>query len=143
MRGAIIFGFIAAGLVSGTDADAWEFSPSPICTVTDNGSDTDLKLTYDGALYTLELTHPEGWTNAEIFAIRFAPNGPFIQTTLHQITGSTLSVSDTGFGNVLTGLQNNVIAQALLGETIHEIALDGAFDPVEKLKNCEPGAALS
>lgn len=143
MRGAITFGFVAASLVFGTGADAWEFSPSPICTVTDNGSDTDLELTYDGALYTLKLTLPEGWANAEIFAIRFAPNGPFIQTTRHQITGKTLSVSDTGFGNVLTGLQNNVTAQAILGETIYEIALDGAFDPVEQFKNCEPGIALS
>ena len=133
---------IIAGLI-GSPALAWDFSTSPICTVINRGSDTSLKLTFDGELYVLRLSHLEGWQNAKVFAIRFAPNGPFIQTTRHQIDGQTLSVSDAGFGNVLKGLQNNQVAQVLLGETVRDIDLSGAYTPFENFKNCKPGAALS
>jgi hypothetical protein len=143
MRALVALAFVTAGFGPTTDAHAWEFSTEPICTVTDAGSQTALKLTYDGTIYTLHLTHSDGWASADIFAIRFAPNGPFIQTTRHQINGTTLSVADTGFGNVLTGLQINQTAQAMLGETIRDITLEGAFKPVEKFKSCKPHVALS
>mgnify|MGYP000046903108 FL=1 len=142
MRGLLCAALVIVGLTS-SPALAWEFSISPICTVTDRGSDTGLKLTFDGELYALHLSHIEGWQNAEVFAIRFAPNGPFIQTTWHQIDGQTLSVSDAGFGNVLKGLQDNQVAQVLLGKTFRDIDLSGAYTPVENFKNCKPGAALS
>ena len=142
MRQFLRAALIIARLI-GSPSLAWDFTTSPICTVTDRGSDTGLKLTFDGELYALHLSHLEGWQNAEVFAIRFAPNGPFIQTTWHQIDGQTLSVSDAGFGNVLKGLQDNQVAQVLLDETFREIDLNGAYTPVENFKNCKPGAALS
>jgi len=126
-----------------TALPAWEFTSTPLCKVTDSSSETDLKLTYDGSLYTLELAHPDGWKNAEVFAIRFAPNGPFIQTTRQVITGNSLSVADAGFGNVLIGLQNNQVAQAILGDVVRTIDLTGASEPIEAFKRCEPQAALS
>ncbi len=114
-----------------------------MCTVTDATSQTALKMTFDGQIYALHLTHPDGWVNADVFAIRFAPNGPFIQTTRHEINGNTLSVADAGFGNVLRGLQINQLAQVMLGDTARQIDLNGAFEPVEAFKNCKPEAALS
>ena len=142
MRGVVAL-TLTAFFALNSAAQAWEFSPTPICTVTDEGSDTALKLTYDGALYALHLTHPEGWGDADIFAMRFLPSGPFIQTTRHQITGNTLSVVDSGFGNVLTGLQINQIAQVILGDIKRNITLNGAEAVVEEFRRCKPDAALS
>ena len=69
MLGLLRAALVIVGLTS-SPAFAWEFSISPICTVTDRGSDTGLKLTFDGELYALHLSHLEGWQNAEVFEIR-------------------------------------------------------------------------
>jgi len=142
MRQFLRAALIIAGLI-GSPSLAWDFTTSPICTVTDRGSDTALKLAFDGEFCVLHLSHLEGWQNDEVFAIRFAPNGPFIQTTRHQIDDQTLSVSDAGFVNVLKSLQDNQVGQVLLGETVRNIDLSGAYPPVENFKNCKSGAALS
>ena len=122
---------------------AWDFSSLPICTVSDEGSATALTVTFDGTLYALDLENPEGWPEAAVFAIRFIPNGPVIQTDKHRIRGNVLSVIDNGFGNVLIGLQFNHTAQIILGDTVREIDLKGADEPVEAFRNCKPDASLS
>jgi hypothetical protein len=52
--------FAALMLCLAHPAQAWEFTPTPVCTLTDASSPTDLKLTYDGELYTLVLSNAEG-----------------------------------------------------------------------------------
>lgn len=125
-------------------AAAWEFSSSPLCTVKNQGSDQDsgmaLEMTYDGATYRLTLTHPEGWPPADVFSMRFAPQGPFISTNRHQINGDSLVVEDAGFGNVLNGLQFNIGAAAILGDTVRVIDLTGAAPAIEAFRACEPTA---
>ena len=134
---------LACSFALSSPVAAWEFTDVPLCTVSDEGSLTDIEVTFDGTLYTLRLNNPAGWKPAPIFAIRFAPNGPFIQTNRYEIDGTELSVSDRGFGNVIKGLQNNQIAQLILGDTSRLIDLTGAFEPVEAFKNCDPSSLLS
>lgn len=119
-------------------AHAWEFSPTPICTLSETTQDTKTEITFDGEIYTLRLTDPDGWPVAPIFAIQFAPNGPVISTSRHQVQGDTLIVSDSGFGNVLTGLENNQRAYAQTGSVIRPIDLTGATEPVRAFRACDP-----
>lgn len=120
-------------------AAAWQFSPTPICTLTD-GTTT---LTYDGATYTIAITRSEGWTPAPVFSIRFdGPNALQISTDRHQIKGTTLTVSDRGFGNVLNGLQFNQTATATLGQTSQVIDLSGASGPTAQFRACKPSPSV-
>lgn len=130
-------------LVLAQPAQAWDFSPTPICTLTDAGSHTDVKLTYDGQLYALALINADGWPSQPVFSIRFAPLGPYISTSNHKVEGNTLKVSDTGFGNVLTGLQINQTARIILGDMVREIDLTGARAPVDAFKRCKPSVPMS
>ncbi|MEM9580735.1 MAG: excinuclease ABC subunit B, partial [Pseudomonadota bacterium] len=124
-------------------ARAWEFSPSPVCRVSDASSPTVVEMTFDGQLYTLTLTHPDGWPAADVFSIQFAPRGPFISTSRHQISGATLSVSDVGFGNVLTGLEINEAAIAILGPLQRVVDLSGAAPAIRAFRECDPAPPLS
>ncbi len=117
---------------------AWEFTPDPICTVTDASSDTHLEMKYDGVIYRLTLTHPDGWPTEDVFTMRFAPQGPVISTNRHQISGNSLSVEDAGFGNVLNGLQFNIGAAAILGETVRVIDLSDAAPTIAAFRTCKP-----
>ena len=125
---------IAALLVLSSPAAAWEFSPTPICTLE---SAQGAKVTYDGALYTIALTRDEGWPVPPIFSIRFDPFGPLISTPRHVISGDTLTVSDTGFGNVLSGLARNETATAILGDVSVRFDLTGAAEPTRAFRACE------
>lgn len=119
-------------------AAAWDFTPDPICTLSQVGP-TAVTVTYDAALplYEIRLTHPDGWPDAAVFRIRFdGPRPLTIATDRHRVDGDTLSVSDTGFGNVLNGLQDNVTATALIGEVVRPIDLSGAAQPVEAFRAC-------
>lgn len=115
-------------------AAAWEFSASPVCTLS---SDQGVTVTYDGALYEIALTRAGGWPDAPLFSMRFDPSGPFISTPRHQVEGDTLTVTDTGFGNVLAGLENNQSATAILGDLSIPIDLNGAADPTRAFRECE------
>lgn len=102
-----------------------------------------MKVTYDGDLYTIYLTHSSGWLDAANFSLSFVPFGPNIQTNRQMIIGTTLSVTDTGFGNVLSGLQMNKRAIATLGTRRYEIDLDGASEPTKAFRACDPVVATS
>lgn len=123
-------------------AAAWEFSASPICTLTSSGDAGTMTVTYDASLpeYAIALTLPEGtWPNAPVFGMAFAEDRPIsIQTDQHRISneGRTLTVKDRGFGNVLDGLEFNTRAYAILGDTTIGFGLDGIKDPIAAFRNC-------
>ena len=129
---------IALALLT-TPAHAWEFTPTPICTLTHSEASADVKLTYDHAtgLYAIGVTTPDGWPAAPAFSIRFdGPQPNIISTTRHQTDGATLTVSDQGFGNVLDGLQFNTTATAFTDTSAASVSLDGAADPVQQFRDC-------
>lgn len=119
---------------------AWEFSPTPVCTLSNGAQGPEISVTYDPALtapYTIALTRPEGWPAADVFSITFVgPRGLTITTRNHRIDGSTLSVSDRGFGNVLKGLEFNTTATAVLGSVVTQSPLAGAATAVQAFREC-------
>ena len=79
-------------------------------------------MTYDPSQpepYAISLTRPDDpWPATDSFGLRFdGPAALTIGTSRHQLSadGRTLTVSDTGFGNVLDGLALNGTATALAG----------------------------
>ena len=120
-------------------AQAWEFSPVPICTLTHSEDTAEVKVTFDHstALYAISVTKPDGWPSAPAFSIRFDGAQPnTISTTRHQTDGATLTVSDQGFGNVLDGLQFNATATAFTATSAATVSLDGAAEPVQRFRDC-------
>ena len=120
---------------------AWDFTTLPICTLA-NAAEPQVTVTYDGALYAIHITRLEGWPTAAVFTLRFAPDGPTITTRRHTVDGPRLTVTDSGFGNVLSGLQFNTTAWALLGDLAQPIDLQGASGPVEAFRACRPGPSV-
>ncbi len=123
-------------------ATAWEATSAPICTLTHETAEAHIRLTYDPSkpLYTLAITqksapwHPTPW-----FAMRFiGPNELVISTPQHALSDNnqTLNVADSGFGNVLDGLQFNTTALAFTEAQSVTIPLDGAAPEVQKFRAC-------
>ncbi|WP_415404441.1 hypothetical protein [Tateyamaria sp. SN3-11] len=120
-------------------AHAWEFSAAPICTLTHTENGAEVTVTYDHAtrLYAIALTTADGWPAAPTFSMRFDGANPnTISTPRHEISGTTLTVTDTGFGNVLDGLQYNQTATAFTNTAAITLSLDGAAQPVEQFRAC-------
>ena len=120
-------------------AYAWEFTPSPICTLTHTEARAEVTVTYDHAsgLYAIAVTSPNGWLASPAFSIRFdGPRAGVISTQRHQTNGATLTVSDTGFGNVLDGLEFNRTATAFTQTSAVTVSLDGAAGPVQQFRAC-------
>lgn len=121
---------------------AWEFTATPVCTVTHETASAALRLTHDPAQpqpYTIAITAPGAWPDSGIFGIRFEGARPLTITTDRQrlsTDGRRLSVSDTGFGNVLNGLEFNALAIAFLGETAVPFPLDGAAPAIAAFRAC-------
>lgn len=111
----------------------------PICTLSHTADRLEIAVTYDpdSRIYAIRLTHPDGWPAAAVFAIRFDGPAPLtISTDRHRIEGQTLSVTDTGFGNVLNGIALNREATALLGDRAVPFDLTGAAEPVAAFRRC-------
>ena len=126
---------------------AWEFHPGLPCRLTHSMGADEVELTYDPTqpLYTISLTRSAGWKHADVFSIEFiGPRGLVISTDRQSISsdGKTLSVADTGFGNVLNGLQFNQIAHARLGAQSLDISLEWAANPVDEFRRCEAEAGV-
>ncbi len=129
-------------LVTTTPAVAWEFTPVPVCTVTHETPEVSLRMTYDprqSQAYSIALTRPEPWPEAPAFGIAYEGALPLsIGTGRHVLSdgGRTLTVSDSGFGNVLDGFEFN--ATATLGAEGLSIALDlsGASGPIAAFRDC-------
>lgn len=122
-------------------AVAWEFTPTPICTLTHRQAQVDVTVTYDPALpeYTITLMTPEPWPDAAQFGLTFnGPRGLAIGTSRHVLSGDrqSLTVADTGFGNVLDGLQFNDSATATTGTAVVTFDLTDAAPAVEAFRNC-------
>lgn len=125
-----------------SSATAWEFSPSPVCTLAHSENGSDVAVTYDPSAneaYAIAVTRPESWPTGPVFAMRFdGPVGLTISTPRHRYSdgGATLTVSDTGFGNVLNGLAFNKTATAFVGESAVTFSLAGAEPEVRKFLEC-------
>ena len=138
MRAALILALTAA------PAAAWEFSATPICTLTGPG----VAITYDARLpeYTITVTRPDAaWDDAPVFGMTFDGARPInIQTDRHERTtdGRSITVADVGFDNVLNGLQLGTTATAYSGTTFTDIPLAGIGPAIRAFRDC-PNDALS
>lgn len=130
---------LLALLLLSSPAHAWEFTPTPICTLTHTEARADVEITYDHAtgLYAIAVTNPNGWPASPVFSIRFdGAAANTISTQRHQTDGPTLTVTDTGFGNVLDGLEFNTSATAFTRTSAVTVSLDGAAGPVQQFRAC-------
>lgn len=112
-----------------------------VCILEHDAATVDLRLSYDPVqpLYTIALTRGEAWARAGSFALRFdGIRAVTISTTRHILDDADrrLSVSDTGFGNVLDGLQFNDSATAVLGVDEITVDLTGAAPAVAAFRDC-------
>lgn len=135
MRFALILIFLAS------PAAAWEASRvGPVCYLTHQTEEGEVTVSHDATEavpYAIDLVRNEGWRAGPVFSIRFDGFGArTISTDRHSVTENTLTVTDTGFGNVLDGLAENFVALAATGDTSLVIPLDGAAPEVEKFKSC-------
>ncbi|MEM1431283.1 MAG: hypothetical protein AAGG09_17655, partial [Pseudomonadota bacterium] len=123
-----------------TPALGWEARSSDICDIVHSGPEGDVRVTFDPAasLYEITVTRPAPWPGAPVFAIQFGNTGLTISTNRHRLSaGNTaLSVSDTGFGNVLLGLESAGTATALSGDASAMFDLTGAPEAVAAFRAC-------
>ena len=126
MRGALTLLSLAS------PAAAWKFTPVPVCTLTHTTGDTTLTVTCDPrAPQPSTLAATGGWPAAPAFPITFAgPRGLTISTARHTVSGGTLTVADTGFGNVRDGLEFNDSATLTAGPRSVTLPLEGAAAPL-------------
>lgn len=132
-------------LLLATQAHAWDFSPTPICTLSNTEGAAEVEVTYDHAtrLYAIAITSPDGWPDAPAFSIRFDGARPgTISTARHRVEGQTLRVEDVGFGNVLDGLEFNRVATAFTQTAAVPFSLDGAAEPVRRFRDCLKAPAV-
>ncbi len=123
-------------------ASAWEFTPLPVCTLTEESGSGSVVVIYDPRqkqAYSIMVTSPVPWPDASSFSMRFeGQRGLTISTDRHRLSngGRTLTVTDTGFGNVLNGLEFNDRAVAVSGGSEVGFPLDGAAPEVQALRAC-------
>lgn len=122
-------------------ATAWEFSPTPICTLTHSAPTVDVVVTYDASLpeYTITLTTQTTWPEAPQFGLTFAGPRPLaIATDRHILSDDrkSLTVKDTGFGNVLDGLELNAQAIGTSGSAQVVFDLTDAAPAVAAFREC-------
>lgn len=132
---------------SATPAAAWEAEFTPICTLSHEGADASVRVTYDPAIaeYAISITRERSWRDGPVFAMRFAgPRGNVISTDRHVLSEDRrrLTVTDSGFGNVLNGLEFNHTATALLGDQAVAFSLAGAAPEVRAFRACVVGLSV-
>lgn len=131
-----------------TPAAAWEFRADPLCTLLHDTPTARLVITRDPARpepYALTLTRAAPWPAAAGFAIRFQGARPFaIGTDRHRRSpdGRSLTVTDTGFGNVLDGLELGGRAVAVSGAAAEMLDLSGAAGPLRAFRACRGGVPV-
>lgn len=138
--------FLATALLASPGA-AWEFTPGLPCLLTHETAAVQIELTYDPTqpIYTLSLTRKQPWPDAPVFSMRFDGPNPISIATDRQTFNAdrrTLTVTDSGFGNVLNGLQFNEASTATLGDIAIKIPLSGAARPVAAFRQCRPSAGV-
>ena len=136
-------------LVLASPAIAWEFSPVPVCTLRHDEGGNSVTLTWDPSqaqAYAIALSRGESWPEGAMFAISFdGPRALTISTNRHVLSdeGTTLTVTDRGFGNVLDGLEFNETAIAALDGAQIAFSLAGAAGPVRDFRACTSAAIAS
>lgn len=133
-------------LAAAHPAHAWQFSTrDSLCLLTHSEAQARMQVSYDTAdpLYAIRVErYMATWPEAPIFSIRFdGPQGLTISTDRHSLGlgGAAVTVTDTGFGNVLNGLEFNTTATARLGGTEVPFDLTGAAPEVQKFRACAEG----
>jgi len=127
----------------------WSFSPLPVCTLHHQGDSVAVTLTHDPDRgdYAITLTLADGgWPPSRAFHITFEGGRAMtIGTGFHTLSddGRSLTVRDTGFGNVLDGLEYNSRALAWAGERRAPFTLLGVAEPVRAFRACPQGLTLS
>ena len=124
-----------------TQAQAWEVTTEDaLCVLSHAEADLAIRLTYDPGppLYTIALTRAgAAWPQAPVFALQFSgPQPNLITTDRHVTEGTTLTVTDRGFANVLDGLQFNDTATARAGDAAIAIPLENAAPAVAAFRTC-------
>jgi hypothetical protein len=129
-------------LLVASPAQAWEFTPVPVCTLSHRTEDASVTVTFDPRQpepYAIRVDRAAPWPEGPVFAIDYAGSRPLtISTSRHRLSdgGTAVTVSDEGFGNVLDGLEFNATATALLGDARVPFPLDGAAGPVRDFRAC-------
>lgn len=126
-------------------AQAWTFTPGLICRLTHETPQARIELTYDPSapLYSVTVTTKTPLPQTQFFTMTFiGPEGRTISTDRHSYgpDGRAVTAQDTGFGNVLDGLQFNNTAQAIIGDTTLTFPLKDAAEPTAKFRACEVSA---
>lgn len=132
---------LLALILSTTPAFAWDFAPGLPCLLTHDTGSTQIELTFDPTkpLYTITVTQDTAFPDSPFFSMRFDGARPnTIASTRHQLSneGRSVTVTDTGFGNVLDGLQYNISTTIIVAETVVTIPLRGASSPVQAFRAC-------
>jgi len=131
-----------SALLAAAPATAWEFTATPVCTLSHDAGGSAWEVTYDPGpgLYAIAITLSEGvWPEAAVFSIGFeGGRSLIISTDRHVLSegGGTLTVTDRGFGNVLDGLEFNAAARAFTGDGEAIAELEGAAPEVQAFRAC-------
>ncbi|MDA8586398.1 hypothetical protein N9L47_09035 [Rhodobacteraceae bacterium] len=131
-------------------AAAWEASRSgPVCLLSHGTETGQVVVSHDPRKplpYAIQIRRlGDPWIDSDIFAMRFdGPNNLTISTDRHQLTDNNaeLTVTDSGFDNVLRGIEASQIALAILGEQALAFPLDSAAPQVAKFRACATGAGV-
>lgn len=138
----------AAFCWAATQATAWEFTPGAPCLLTHATPAVEVTLTYDPTtpLYSISFKQAHSFPTGAVFGLRFNGALPLaIGTDRQRLSedNTRLTVEDSGFGNVLNGLQFNDMMVATIGAQLIAVPLAGATDPVAAFRACESPLPLS
>ncbi len=138
---------LAIILLTTTKTWAWEFKSDSLCTLAHDDRDAAVRVTYDPSnqIYAISITPVHPWRNGPVFALRFdGQRSNTISTNRHVISedSATLTVTDSGFGNVLDGLEFNQTATAVLGDQAFTFGLDNAAPSVREFRACASGVRV-
>ena len=137
----------AALLLTIAPALAWEAKSGRVCELVYESEQVSVRVSYDPVIpeYSIAITPETPWSDGPVFSLRFdGPRGNTIVTDRHVISGdgATLTVTDSGFGNVLNGLEFNQTASALLGDRAVNLPLDDAGPAVRIFRACTSGVKV-
>lgn len=138
---------IAILIFAVTPATAWEVELGRVCMLVHDEGSASVRVTYDPSVpeYAIAISRDRSWRDSPVFAMRFdGPRGNVISTDRHVLSGdgATLTVTDSGFGNVLNGLEFNHTATALLGDQAAPFSLEGAAPAVRAFRACVAGGSV-